>query len=180
MQKVVPVKRKKMNQKQDAVADPKANEAALAKKKKLAQRTKISAGVFAFLFIIFIIWAATQPRYGTMYFGVCKVFIEQQLFFPDSMRVRDLRPIIGGSDVSFRMWVTYIGESGRYHYRSFECTFKGRDLELRRVTQELRPYDEELIEQFNLSLPAILAHPPNLELPPFMDGPLESLWHGNY
>lgn len=110
-----------------------------------------------------VVWAF-QPIKGTINFGICKVFVEQSVRYPSEMTVVSLleRP----TDV--RMEYTIINEFGDYAVHSATCVFtqnQNGQTVLKGVLMDRQKVDPKKVAIFNLTIPLILANPPDLVAP---------------
>ena len=144
----------------------------------------IGVTIFAFLFLTVIIVQSCTPRKGTIVYGICSAFLEQQIPFPETIKhttVEQYRKAV-------RIYFTHIDGFGEYQLESIECTFvqhpqKGVQLELvffdhvQRSTEKVRAdgkgrrylVKQQYIDAFNKSLSpaAIVSQEPDLSLPKY-------------
>lgn len=135
--------------------------------KKTEQRKKRikygSAAAFAAL-LGYGIYLLFVPYKGTMGFGVCKVFLEQVVQYPTTLRLSKVEQF----PTSVRIWYTQIDSFGEYRLEPIHCFFREDDnvrFAIDRVTIRRREIDPRIVERFNTSLPVIFASPPDLDLP---------------
>lgn len=150
-------------------------------KKKL--RIRLAAGAVAALIVAWIVSTAMAPKMGGKPYGVCKVFLESTVRFPDDLHltsVESLRPRGSGDDSlgGMRIWYTQIDSFGQYRMENIECYFKpdpATGAAVDKIFINRREVDAQKINDFNKILPAILAGPLNLEYPPPLANNLEDL-----
>lgn len=150
-------------------------------KKKL--RVRLAIGVVAVLIVAWIVSTAMAPKLGGKPYGVCKVFLENTVRFPDDLHltsVEGLRPRGSGGDSlgGMRIWYTQIDSFGQYRMENIECYFKPEEttgVAVDKIFINRREVDAQKIADFNKILPAILAGPLNLEYPPPLADNLEDL-----
>ncbi len=136
-------------------------------------------GISAFLWYVFY-----GPKWGTMYYGVCKVFAERMVDFPSTMKVREVQYY----RLTARVYISHIDASGQFNYNVIECEYGKGSYEITRVrvdrkilsdTDKELPVNPDILNNFNKGLNAILINPPDLLLPRSTQGaPLVDLWRG--
>lgn len=138
--------------------------------------------IFSFLFLTVIIVQSCTPRKGTILYGMCGSFLEQQVIFPETIQhstVEQYRKAV-------RIYFTHIDGFGEYQLEFIECSFfqdpaQGVQMEsvyfdsVKDVTQKERApgkgrlykVEQKYIDLFNRSQSpkAIVYSNPNLELP---------------
>ncbi len=106
-----------------------------------------------------------QPRKGSMAYGICSTFLELNTPYPETLRFTDLE----GSKTAVRIYFTNIDPFGEFKQEMIECTF-GPDekmgMKLSQVMRNRRLVDPQLVRDFNITLPTIMASDPYLILPP--------------
>ncbi len=153
--------------------------------KKQAFETKNIIGFTIIVIIIFGTFTLVQscaPRKGSLLYGICQGFLEQQVTFPKTLRHTSVEQY----PRALRIYFTHIDAFGQYQFEMTECTFKqdpqkGVQLErvffnqIKEITDservdgkgrlyEVRP---EVIDLFNKSKSAqsIMSQDPDLSLP---------------
>lgn len=138
-------------------------------KKNIKQITYGAGGVFALILILMIY--SCQPKNGSMAFGICSAFLEQNTPYPHTLRYTDIE----GSRTAVRIYFTNVDPYGEFKQEMIECTF-GPDekmgMKVAQITRNRRPVDPALIRSFNISLPTIISSDPYLVLPPKWKNPL--------
>lgn len=135
-----------------------------AKRKK--QKQYIKKGVLAavgVLFIWFVNYLFTPYKAG-MDYGICKVFLERTVQYPQHMRVSTIEQFAS----SIRIWYTQLDSYGEYRLEPIQCFYRADEnygAALEKVTIRRREVDQEVVEAFNKTLPAIFAYPPDLTYP---------------
>lgn len=160
----------------DAEIDAAISRSKVKKNKKIAltRRAKIGGYCALSVFLAYGIYLLFKPYEGTMAYGLCKVFIELNTQFPDTIRLSTVEEV----GLSVRIWYTQIDSFGAYRLEPMQCFFKEDETYgfiLDKVTIKRREIDPAIIQSFNRSLPVILANPPDLTLPSPLPDSLESL-----
>ncbi len=145
-----------------------------------------------FMIVVFLVFAVSAflwyvfhgPQWGTMYYGVCKVFAERYVDFPTTMNIREVEYY----GLNVRLFVSHLDASGQFNFNVVECEYGKGTLEITRVrvdrkvlsdTNEDNPIEKEILENFNKGLNAILMNPPSLLTPRSKrDAALADLWQG--
>lgn len=120
--------------------------------------------VVAALILSYGIYLLFKPFQGTMKFGICKVFLEQQVQFPQTLRLSVVREFAQ----SARIWYSHVDAFGAYRLEPMECFYKADErygAVIDYVTIGRRQLDPDIIERFNASIPVIVQNPPDLTLP---------------
>ncbi len=136
-------------------------------KKDAKRKTRIKqGGLLAFLaflgYAIYFLFFATYQ--GTMAFGVCKVFLELNVRFPQHLRLSTVEEF----ETSVRIWYTQLDSFGEYRLEPMQCYFRADEelgFVLDKVTVRRRQVDPDRVASFNKTLPVILANPPDLTYP---------------
>lgn len=148
----------------------KKSQAAKGRSKK-----KLYGGI-AVAVLAFIIWVGTRPLTGTIKFGICRVYAEQTLTYPTTMKVVAVLERATHNDV--RMDYSFMNEYGEYMVNSAHCTFRPDPNTVWAVSELLinrQKVPQEKIDVFNTTIPFILMNPPSLILPPRMAVDLKDL-----
>jgi hypothetical protein len=129
-------------------------------------QTKMIAGaaMIGVLLVSFVIYNATRPRMGKYPYGLCRVFLELNVQFPNTLKIG----FVDELSKSIRIWHTHIDGFGSYRQEPFECFFKkdaNNKWMIDRATFNRRPVDPKIVADFNRSLPVFAAFPPDLTLP---------------
>lgn len=108
-------------------------------------------------------------------FGVCLVFLELQLPFPETFRYTSVRPSKG----SWRIYYVHTDAFGEYRSQQAECYFKrdeaSRYQVLDRVTIDRREVDPRKVNSFNRSIAVVYKNLPDLRYIPSKQDRLEGL-----
>ena len=148
-------------------------------------------GILVFVMLVsgFLWYVYYGPRWGTMHYGVCKVFTEKYIDFPPTMKIREVEYY----RMNARVFTSHIDAAGQFNYNVIECTFgKPGSMEITRVrvdrkiisdvSPDLDPNEHinpEILKGFNTGLNAILLNPPDLLIPRSKrNAELEDLWQG--
>ncbi len=140
--------------------------AAPAKTGKPAKPKKSKKGLYIWLGIIVvggILYLGFQPLTGTIKFGICRVYAEQTLIYPPTLRIisAEERP----QDV--RIEYGSLNEFGESVVKRITCNFRpdGTNL-LSSVDINGQKQSARTVAIFNTTIPFIIANPPSLVLPP--------------
>jgi|GEM_PF-861877 len=160
---------KPLAEKIDAEIAPKnhiTEDSAVAAKKRDKRKISLKRGMYlvAILIVGYGINLLFKPFQGDMKFGICRVFLEQQLNFPDTLRLSTVQDF----GESVRIWYSHIDAFGAYRLEPLECFFRADEnygAALEYVTIGRREVDPDKVARFNKSIPAIFAYPPDLTLP---------------
>ncbi len=141
-----------------------------ALKKKKIRKWALISGTVAFL--SGGIWYLLLPYKGGITYGVCKVFLESYLQYPQSLRIST----VDDFGASVRVWFTQVDSFGEYRLEPMQCFYRAATEEdvvkygnsnfiLEKVTIRRREINQETVDQFNTAIPGIVANPPDLTLP---------------
>jgi hypothetical protein len=133
-------------------------------------------GFFALVLILMLF--SCGPRQGTMMYGVCKIFVERRLQYPDMLDVR----FVEQYPMAVRIGYNKIDSFGQHTYHEIECAYRpdpktGLALDSVWVSYANKRQDlpEEEIDTFNVGIAAIVNNPPDLTLPPHMPREIRAL-----
>ncbi len=141
------------------------------KRKKQIKQLGIGGGVLFFIYLIYLLFV---PFKGTMDYGACKVFLELHVQYPQHLKLSGAEEWDG----RVRIWYRTVDGFGEYRLERIECNFiydemRGRIAES--IYIDRLQLDPEVVESFNISLPVIYAHPPDLSYPMGLPDALENL-----
>ena len=144
---------------------------------------KITGGFIVFIVLItFMMMKACEPPKGSILYGICGAYLEQQIPFPETIKHKGLEQYQRG----VRIYYTTIGTFGESKLETIECIFmshpqRGLLMEkiifnhVRDITKikpipgkgKLYEVEQEHIDHFNNSgsIPAIIAGQPDLTFP---------------
>ncbi len=132
----------------------------LARKKKMRRYALLGVvGLFSYL----VYWGFKPYKTGLNY-GICKVFIEQSVLYPDTLHFSE---VMDFSD-SVRIWYSYYDSFGDYRLQQAQCYFRLDDTygyAVSRITIGRLEVDPDKINLFNHSLGSIIKNPPDLTYP---------------
>lgn len=156
---------------EDAVA-----QSSIQKKKQLAKKKKIKRGAtFGGIAVLaYIIYLLFVPYKGSMAFGICKVFLEMNVQYPEHLRYSTVEEF----DMWVRIWYTQTDAYGQYRLEPIQCFFKPDErygFILDKVTVRRREVDRKKVTEFNKTIPLIVANPPDLTLPTPLPDTLKNL-----
>ena len=137
--------------------------AARKRKKRVGHFKKVGIAIMA-LILGYGIYLLFKPFQGSMLFGICKVFLEQQVQFPHTLRLSVAQEF----QQSARIWYSHVDAFGAYRLEPMECFYIPDEVtgaKFEYVTVGRRQLDPDIIERFNRSIPVILQNPPDLTLP---------------
>jgi hypothetical protein len=130
-------------------------------RKKQFKRSILGIGL---LLIAGVIYLGLKPYQGTVAFGICKVFLEGTVTYPEQLRLSTVEEF----ESSVRIWYTQIDSFGEYRMEPIQCYYKQdpeRGTMLDRVLINRREVDPKKVERFNNALPAIAKYPVDLTIP---------------
>lgn len=124
------------------------------KKKKKKLSWKIKLGVPFFLIAI-LIWYGFQPITGTKEYALCRLFVELQIKYPDTLKVLSNERFQSEE----RVYYVYIGPYGERKIEMMGCKF-GTDPETGRyimtsASLNRNPVPQSKIDGFNKGLPYV-------------------------
>lgn len=135
------------------------------KKKSQKRRRRIRAAQGAgFLLLCYIFYLLFIPFTGGMNFGACKVFLELYVRYPQSLNLSTVEDF----GESYRIWFTETDAFGQYRLQQIQCFYRPDEttgFAIDRVAIDRRDVDQKIVEDFNRSLPVVLAFPPDLTYP---------------
>jgi len=135
-----------------------------AKERKQQIRRYVIIGVLSFL--SYGIYFLFKPFQGTLPYGICKVFLELNVPYPETILLSEVSTTRNGS---IRIWFAHIDSFGSYRLESFNCTFA--------VNQETKMFylseaklgkldvDPVLVDGFNKALPYLVTAKLDLNMP---------------
>ncbi|HRQ61273.1 MAG TPA: hypothetical protein PLO23_07175 [Alphaproteobacteria bacterium] len=132
-----------------------------AEKRKRRIRMAQGAGFLVFCYIVYLLFI---PFKGGMNFGACKVFLELYVRYPDTLNLSTVEDF----GESYRIWFTEVDAFGQYRHQQIQCFYKPDEttgFAIDRVTIDRREVEQKFIDDFNRSLPTVLAFPPDLTYP---------------
>jgi hypothetical protein len=136
-----------------------------------ARNWKIIVPAFV-LIIVLIGWTVTRPAKGGMYYGLCRVFMETQVRFPNTIKLTSAEWI----ERSLRIYFTHIDAYGGTRSEMFECTYnKDAKLFIREARRNRIAVDPQKVTNFNKTIPYVIAAKPDLTLPPAQSDDLMGL-----
>jgi hypothetical protein len=126
---------------------------------------------------LLIVYWGTQPLTGSINFGICKIFVEQNVRYPHEIRYISLIEQPGQARIEY----VVLNEFGSYESKTITCRFRPDErtgIALSDVVINRETIPREKIEMFNHGIPAILANPPSLVSPGVLGDDLMRLWRG--
>lgn len=146
---------------EDAIAKSAISEKKARQKK---QRIRIAGALAGVLFFAWAGWYLFAPFKGGMDFGLCKVFVQLNVRYPQTIHFSKVENF--GN--SIRIWYAHMDSFGEYRLEPIQCTFtqgENGQLMVDKITISRREIPQERIDAFNRSVPAIYANPPDLTYP---------------
>lgn len=141
------------------------------KRKKTFQKV---GTLFAACVLGYGIYLLFKPFKATMSFGVCKVFLETNVRFPETLRLSTVDEVGNYT----RIWYTQIDAFGQYRMENIQCYFEPDEKMGARVEKILinrREIDPQRVADFNRILPVVFAYPPDLTWPAPIPDSLEDV-----
>ncbi len=155
----------------------------ILKKKYLTTLNKaIGGAILGVSLITMMSLKACEPRKGSILYGICDAFLQQQVSFPETIKYQTIEQYQRAT----RLYYSTMGTFGEQRLDMIECTFvldEANNLSMdgiifnhvRPITKEkpisgkgrLFQVRKEVIDHFNMSgsIPAIIAGEPDLTLP---------------
>lgn len=137
-----------------------------AKRKKLMRNGGIAFG----LFLIYQIYGFLfSPYMAGPSYGICKVFLQTEVRFPQDLEYRGLEDF--GDSV--RIWYRRVDAFGSSRIENIRCYYRYDEAAgssvVDRVTIDRREIDPKRVESFNRALPVVLQNLPDLTYPAPLD-----------
>ncbi len=116
------------------------------------------------LVISFVAWNATRPIQGSVYFGICRTFLETQVRYPKTIDLTAVEWI----ENSLRVYFTHTDAYGEHRSEIFECRFnkKAQTLAIQEARRNRMLVAAEKVKAYNKTIPFVVAARPNLDIPP--------------
>lgn len=138
------------------------------KKKPKVNPVKKHQGKLIFLSIVAFLgygyWYLSQPTVGSIGFGMCKVFLERWVQYPDELRISTVTEFRD----SARIWYVQTDSFGQYRMEQMQCYYANtpeKGFHLEKIELNRREMDPQLVEGFNKSIPAIRMTEEYLHIP---------------
>ncbi|MFA5593046.1 MAG: hypothetical protein WC989_07015 [Micavibrio sp.] len=115
--------------------------------------------------LLVLMMFSCQPARGSMAYGICSVFLEMNVDYPQTIQHTDYE----GSYTAVRIYFTNTDAFGEFKLEMIECTFgpdEAMGMKLTQVARNRRPVEPAKVEAFNRILPVIMASDPYRVLPP--------------
>lgn len=157
---------------------------------KIAGSKILTYGFIGFVFLLIVILLfSCGPRKGTMQYGICKSFLELVLPYPHTIKSN----IVEQYSSAVRIYFTHTDAFGEYRLNMIECAFANDEFtgqgfvkdiifdnfldiaEIEPIKGNRYKVKQEILDEFNVSIPAIAASEPDLTLPPRMPDTLRGL-----
>jgi len=130
--------------------------------------------LFGGVVLAYMLYLGLKPFEGSIKYGICKIFIEQSVFYPQEIDYLSVEE----TPTTARIEYTTVNPFGETTYNVMQCTFQTDPVTqyaLTEVSLNRDIIDHEKVEAFNAGIPAIIANPPSLALPPPMSRELIDL-----
>lgn len=142
---------------------PKKRLTVVERQKRRRLQKMIAGGVFAI--IVLVIAVGLQPLRATIDYGICRTLAELKSANPSTMKVISYE----NYGNAWKLFYTFTGPYGEQRSNFIDCVFTN-DAAGNKILHEAK-INRKQIEQsdldiFNLSIPAIIASNPDLEIPP--------------
>ncbi len=138
------------------------------KKKKAAltpkQRNVRLAVAGGGLLLVALIYYGIQPIKGSVNFGICRTYVEQNATYPTEIKYISL--LERGGEV--RIEYLLVNEFGQYESKTINCQFRSdpqTGIALADVIINRQKEPPARIDRFNLGMPALLEYPMDLVSP---------------
>jgi len=144
------------------------------RKKERKKQFRQGAIVVGVLTLGGLVWLGLQPYQASMSYGICKVFLEGMVRYPQYLRLSTVEEF----DMSVRIWYTQLDSFGATRMEPIQCYYKADEVRgtiVDKVTVNRRDVDPRVVDSFNRALPAILGYPPDLTVPSALPDSLQDL-----
>ena len=141
------------------------------KKKRLFKWAGIAAGLLLFVWIWNYLFT---PYKGDARFGICKVFLENSVRYPQHLHLSTVEDF----GTSIRLWFAQTDAFGAYRMENIQCFYKQDDVRgtyIEKITFNRRPVDQKKVEEFNGILHVVLQNLPDLTYPEPLPDSLQDL-----
>lgn len=159
--KQIPLKTQVEEQIEAALAVSSQQTKRQARRKKKFRLALAGVGVLS---VAFILYYGFKPFNGSPAFGICKLFLENSVTYPQHLRLSTVEEFA----TSVRIWYTQIDSFGEYRLEPIQCYFKKdpeRGTILDKVLINRREVTASKVENFNRAFPAIVRLKMDLSLP---------------
>lgn len=129
----------------------------------LKKRRQILYVVIGFVFAMAVlITYSCQPKKGSMMYGICHAFLEQIVDYPPTVQILYVEQF----PRAVRLYFNQTDAFGQFTQDMIECVGDPKgELRFSEVLLNRKQVDAEKIEQFNKTIPAVVASEPDLTLP---------------
>lgn len=130
----------------------------------------VAGGLLLLGYGIFLLFA---PYKGGTAYGVCRVFLELNVEYPDLLHIMATETL-GSSE---RIWYMQTDSFGQSRMETVQCYFdndKPGTFLLRKIKINRQEVPQEVVDRFNVSVPVVLKNLPDLTIP----GPLPNNLRG--
>lgn len=134
----------------------------------------VAGGAIIILMIFMTALTYTATPKGTWRFGLCKIFLERNSQYPTALKIL----VAGEKQSSAQIGYITTNAYGSQESELMECYYNidAQGVTLSSVTIDRSPLDSALLDEFNPTIPAILAREDlSIELPPRLPSELEDL-----
>jgi hypothetical protein len=129
------------------------------------------------LLIVVIAMFSCGPEKGTILYGICKTYLEQNVPYPETIQPTRVEQYPSAT----RVYYTSVDAFGQFKMEQIECVYSTNEnntLQIDKVLINRHEEEQEKVSMFNKSLAAIVAGEPDLTLPtplPDINEQLENL-----
>lgn len=131
----------------------------------------LGAGGALLLLCVMFLLSGSDGRQGTILYGICSAFLEQQVTYPETIN----QTYVEQYPRAVRIYFTQTDAFGQYRLEMMECSFvknPQNQIIMEKASLNRQDISEGIIQKFNLSIPAIIASEPDLTLPVTVFTPL--------
>ena len=151
-------------------------QSSIQNKRRTARKRQFNIGIAAGVLLVlsYAVYWLFKPIEGGMAFGICRVFLENSVRFPNHLRLSTVEEF----DNSVRIWYTQVDSFGEYRMEPIQCYYKQdpeRGTMVDKVTINRREVDPKIVERFNQALSSMVQYPMDLNLPEPLPDSLEDL-----
>lgn len=137
---------------------------------------KIWTGGGTVLVLLMLALISPSPQEGTMRYGLCKVFLELQLYHPETLNIASVSESPKGARIRY----SHVTAGGDLKLGMIDCTYEMDSVRGIRLTQasiDRQPLPKETVNKFNTGISSIMAEEnrPDLTYPPPLTGELTKL-----
>jgi len=132
------------------------------------------SGIGGLLLIVVMSVYACMPKKGSILYGICSAYLNQTVTYPHTLR----HSMVEQYPRAVRIYYTHVDPFGQYKLEMVECSFymdQEKGIQVDEILQNRKEIDQAIVDEFNVSVGAIVAADPDLTLPPPMPHAIEGL-----